>query len=122
MAEISSILNSVKKKLGLDPETTTEFDEDLIDYINMALSAVNQIGIGPRNGFAITGDSETWTDFVGDDPRLNMIKAYVQLRVKLIFDPPSASFVLQSYQDQLREYEWRLNFFVDTPNTFQITQ
>lgn len=122
MAEISSILNSVKKKLGLDPETATEFDEDLIDYINMALSAVNQIGIGPRNGFAITGDSETWTDFVGDDPRLNMIKAYVQLRVKLIFDPPSASFVLQSYQDQLREYEWRLNFFVDTPNAFQITQ
>lgn len=121
MGEIDSILDSVKKKLGLDPEVNTEFDADLIDYTNMALSTLTQIGVGPDGGFAIHGNTETWSDFCGDDPRLTLARAFVEIRVKLIFDSSTLpSYVITALEDQLREYEWRLNVYVDSPNTFQI--
>ena len=117
-----SILDSTKKRLGLDPEETPDFDQDLIDIINGALSSLTQIGIGPKAGFEITGNEETWTSFVGEDPRFNLVKSYVYFRTKLAFDPPATSFALSSLEDQLREYEWRLNFYVETPATFKITE
>lgn len=119
MGEINSILDSVKKKLGLDPETTTEFDGDLIDAINNALSALTQLGVGPSTGYSIHGNSETWDDFLHGDPRLNMARSYVYVRVKLLFDTSSlSSYVLNSLQEQIREYEWRLNVFVESTDSF----
>lgn len=103
-----SILTSTKKVLGLD-ETYEAFDEDIIMHINSVLGILNQIGIGPAAGFAIEDDEATWGDFIGDDLRLNSVKTYVYLRVRLLFDPPSTSYVIEAMKEQIKELEWRLN-------------
>ena len=113
--EIASILNSVKKKVGLDPETSTEFDADLVDAINSYLNVLTQIGVGPSDGFVIHGSEETWEDFLGTDKRLNMARSYIFVRAKLIFDPPQSSFVLSALQEEEKELVWRLNVAVETP-------
>lgn len=106
MAE--SILVSMKKMTGLDSNYDV-FDEDIIISINSYLMALNQIGVG-ANGFHITGKSETWDDFLGSDIfKLEGVKSYLYMRLKLAFDPPTSSFVLDSYEKQMRELEWRLN-------------
>ena len=116
--EITSILDSVKKKLGLDPTETTEFDADLIDGINTAFSTLTELGVGPEFGFEIHGNSETWTDFIAEDKRLNMVKSYVFVQTKLLFDPPKSSYLVTALQEKAKEYEWRLNVFVETPEAF----
>jgi hypothetical protein len=85
---MNSILNSVKKVLGLD-EDDTGFDTDILIHINSMFMVLNQLGIGPENGFAIEDDSAMWADFIGVDPILNAVKTYVWLRVRMLFDPPS---------------------------------
>lgn len=116
--EITSILDSVKKKVGLEPEENTEFDSDLIDVINMALSVLTQLGVGPGTGFAIHDNSAQWNDFLGGDPRLNLARTYVFIKARLIFDPPQASYVVSALHDQAKELEWRLNVFVECPESF----
>lgn len=103
-----SILESVKKVVGVSPDDTV-FDPDLIMHINSVLSTLNQLGIGPAAGFMIEDDTETWTTFLGGDPRLNSAKSYIFIRVRLLFDPPTTSFHLDALQSQAREFEWRLN-------------
>lgn len=103
-----SILNSVKKVLGIDAEYDA-FDQDVILHINSALATLNQLGVGPEEGFMIEDDEAEWGDFIGDDPRLNPVKSYLYLRVRIVFDPPATSFVLASLQEQVKEHEWRLN-------------
>lgn len=108
-----SILVSIKNTRGLVSEYTP-FDEALIMYINMALSTLTQLGVGPSKGFRITGDSETWDEFIDtNDPRLEMVKAYVDMRVHLIFDPPGIGAVMTSLQEMIKEYESRINYMVD---------
>jgi hypothetical protein len=102
------ILPSIKKTLGL-AETDTSFDTDVIMFVNSALGTLTQIGIGPAEGFAVEDVSATWAAFLGDDPRLNSAKTYVYLRVRLLFDPPSTSFVIDALKKQTEELEWRLN-------------
>ena len=88
-----SILTSTKKVLGIG-EYDDNFDTDVIMHINTVLSILQQLGVGPRFGFSITGDEETWSDFLEpDDERINTVKTYVYLRVRLLFDPPTNSFV-----------------------------
>lgn len=119
MEAYDSILKSVRKKLGLDPENGTEFDADLIDFINSAISVLTQVGIGSNMGYAIQDDSQTWSEFLGDDPRLNMAKTYVFDRCRLAFDTSSmSSYVLSSIQDRIREFEWRLNVAAESPMSF----
>lgn len=103
---MESILNTTKKLLGIDPEYH-DFDVDIIVSINTVLMALNQIGVG-KEGFTITGETETWTDFLGTVKNLEAVKTYVYLRVRLIFDTPTSSAVLEAYNNQIREYEWRL--------------
>ena len=122
MDEINSILDSVKKKLGMDPKTMTEFDPDVIDAINMAISTLTQLGVGPDTGFAIHDSKANWSDFIGEDPRLSMARSYVFIKTRLVFDPPQTSYVLSSLQDQARELEWRLNAFVECPKSFPCSQ
>lgn len=116
--EINSILDSVKKKLGLDPSETTEFDADLIDAINTTFSTLTQLGVGPASGFEIHGNSEIWSDFIDDDARLNMVRSYVFIETRLLFDPPQSSYLLSALQEKAKEYEWRLNVFVESPESF----
>jgi hypothetical protein len=103
-----SVLNSTKKALQLDPDYDA-FDPDLIMHINGVFSTLNQLGVGPDEGFMITGDQETWDTFLGTDPKLNQVKTYVYLRVRLLFDPPQTAFLADAYAKQIEQLEWRLN-------------
>ena len=109
----SSILNSIKKLLGIDADNT-DFDTDVMIHINTALMTLNQLGVGPPNGFMIDDALDSWTDFVNDTTRIESIKTYVYLKVKLVFDPPTSSAVIDSYKETIRELEWRINVEAET--------
>lgn len=108
---MSSILQDVKHQLGLLPEDTA-YDNIVVIHINSVLSILTQLGVGPAEGFTITGPDEEWDAFY-EDQRLNAIKSYVFLRVKLLMDPPATGFVMTSYERQFQEMEFRLNAEVD---------
>ena len=110
----NNILQSIKKKLGIEPEDTN-FDAEITMHINMALSICYQLGIGPQDHpFRITGEDETWDEFVSNDT-IDAVKDYVFVKVKIIFDPPTSSFVLESYKELAKEFEWRGNVNAETP-------
>lgn len=100
-----SILITVKRLL-LIPETDVFFDETLLTAINVAFFTLNQIGFGPSEIFIVRDATTKWSDF---SPDHELIKTYVGLRVRLIVDPPTYSFVLDSYTKAINEIEWRLN-------------
>lgn len=100
-----SILTSIKKQLNVDASETA-FDSDIVFLINAGLSILTQLGVGPEEGFSITGEDETWDMFITED-RLNMAFQVIFIRVKMSFDPPNGS-VLTSFDNILKELEWRL--------------
>ena len=105
----TSVLTSTKKILGL-AESYTAFDLDVITHINAAFSTLTQLGIGPPTGFMIEDSAKQWSDFLGiDDLNHNLVKTYVYLRVRLLFDPPTTSYLLGALQQQIEQIEWRLN-------------
>lgn len=113
-----SILNSVKKLLGLHPECH-EFDPDIIMNINAALFTLRQIGVGPEEGFTISGEEETYEDFLGEgNKEINQVKMYLFYKTKLSFDPPTSGTVTECIKEFIKEAEWRLNVQVDPPDTF----
>jgi hypothetical protein len=103
-----SILTSTKKILGLDVSYTV-FDLDILTHINSAFSTLNQLGIGPEDGFAIVDATATWDAFIGSNLKYNSVKTYVYLKVRLVFDPPQTSYLIESLAKQAHELEWRLN-------------
>jgi hypothetical protein len=104
-----SILLSTKKVLGIAPEYTA-FDEDIYMHINTALSTLTQLGVGPPTGFTVDGPEDEWDDFVEPaDHQYNAVKSYVYLRVRMLFDPPTTSYLIAAQQKQIEELEWRLN-------------
>lgn len=111
--EKESILNSTKKLLGIF-SSVNAFDTELILHINSVLSALVQMGIGPSEGYAITNAENSWSEFLGNDKRLESVKTYVFMRVRLLFDPPSNSSVIQAYENQIKEFEWRNYIVKDT--------
>jgi hypothetical protein len=113
-----SILTSTKKILGLDQDYTA-FDLDIITHINAAFTILNQLGVGPEEGFYIQDEDDVWSDFLVPSNQLQLVKTYVFLKVRILFDPPATSFLIQAATDQIREYEWRLNVFreVELPPT-----
>lgn len=106
---MDSILTSIKMLLGIS-EDDTYFDKPLVMHINQAMMILMQIGVGPKNGFVVTDNNTSWADYIPDESpvRVEWIKTYLYLRVKLSFDPPSSQSLLQAINDQLREYENRL--------------
>ena len=82
-------------------------------HINSVFSTLQQLGVGPVTGFFITGNDETWGDFIGESTLINSVKSYVSLKVRLIFDPPATSFVIAAMEKQVQEFEWRLNVQAD---------
>jgi len=104
----TSILKSTKKVLGIG-EDDTSFDEDIIIHINSAFSTLNDMGVGPVEGFSIEDEDSEWDEFVEDVAKQSKVKTVVYLRTRLVFDPPTTSFVLDALQKQLSEAEWRLN-------------
>lgn len=109
---MDSILTSIKKLLGITAEYT-QFDADLIIHINSVFSILTQLGVGPSTGFSIHDEYSVWTDFLPEDPRLEMVKTYVYLKVRLMFDPPDRSAVADAMKRQIDELEFRLNVAAD---------
>lgn len=104
---MESILITIKKLLGMTEEYEA-FDTDVITHINSAFFTLYQLGVGPQEPFSISGDQEQWTDFSPNISKLESVKSYVYMKVRLIFDPPQSGQVLQSYERQIQELEWRL--------------
>ena len=106
---MDSILTSIKKLLGIAQECT-DFDIDLIIHINSVLMILTQLGVGPEKGFTIKDSRDLWEDFLEDDlSKLEAVRTFVYLKVRLIFDPPSNSAVIESINRTISELEWRLN-------------
>lgn len=103
----TSILKSTKKVLGIGDDDPS-FDEDIIMHINSAFSTLHDIGVGPKDGFVIDDESEEWEEFIVDVVMQSKVKTFVFLRAKLLFDPPTSTFLLDATQKQLQEVEWRL--------------
>ena len=104
----NSILESTKKILGIDAAYTV-FDHDIITHINSVFSDLNQLGLGPDDGFMIEDATTIWDDYLDGEFNANNIRTYMYLRVRLLFDPPSTSYLINSMHDQAKELEWRLN-------------
>ncbi len=111
---MDSILTSIKKML-LIAENDKSFDTDIIMHINSAFMTLMQLGVGPSEGFSIEDDTAEWTEFVEDITKVQAIKTYIYLKVKLVFDPGSiGSSTLAAYERQIQELEWRLNLVAES--------
>jgi hypothetical protein len=103
-----NIIPSIKRMLGISDEYTP-FDTEIIIHINSALMKLAQLGVGPTNGFTVTDYDQTWDDFDADNKKLGAIKTYVYLQVKMMFDPPTNSYLMDAMKQQADELGWRLN-------------
>ena len=110
---MDSILDSIKKLLGIQPEYRA-FDEDLIIHINTVFAILNQIGIGPREGFFIVDESTNWDEYMSDINQAS-VRTYVYLKVRLLFDPPGSGILVDSINRMISELEWRLYLEGDSP-------
>ena len=110
---MESILTSIKKLLGI-AEEYEHFDNDIIMHINSVFMILTQLGVGPSKGFMITDSSTSWDDFLPEDSeKLQAAKTYMYMKVRLMFDPPTSSAVMESMNRMINEFEWRLNVAVD---------
>lgn len=104
----SSILTSTKKILGIDAAYTA-FDTDIITHINSVFFTLTQMGVGPVEGFSIADNTVDWSSFLPDGPRLNAAKTYMYLKVRMLFDPPTTSYLIDAAEKQIEQLEWRIN-------------
>lgn len=107
-----SILMTIRKLVCGNPYAD-HFDTDLLVHINACFSILNQLGVGPESGFVVTDVTQNWSSYVADSTVLNLVKTYVTLKVKKIFDPPLTSSVLEAMDKEISQLEWRLNVAVD---------
>ena len=107
------ILSSIKKLLGLN-DGVTVFDTDIVIHINTVFANLTQMGVGPQDnegkniGFRISTGNEVWGDFTSNDILIENVKTYVYIKVKMVFDPPTSSALIDAYNAQAKELEWRL--------------
>lgn len=107
---METILTSIKKQLGID-DSNTDFDSQVMMGINMALSVLTQIGIGPSSGFSLTNGAEKWSDYISEldtSPKYIMVQSYIYCRTKLFFDPSASQVLNKALTDTANELEWRL--------------
>lgn len=104
---MDSILDTTKKLLGLESDYTP-FDLDVITHINSVFFELQQLGVGPTNGFSIVDKTSNWSEFVGTQ-QINAVKSFMFVKVRLLFDPPASSFALESMSKQAEQMAWRLN-------------
>lgn len=114
---IDGILDTIKKLLGID-EDDDSFDIDIIIIINSITPILGQMGIGPSNGYIVTSKEDKWSDYISDSEiNLEGIKNYIFIKTKLIFDPPTNSTTIESFNKVLSELEWRMMLSVETDIT-----
>lgn len=109
---MNSILKTIKKLLGIGAEYE-HFDQDIVMHINTVLMTLTQLGVGPSEGFSIEDDTSEWTDFIQDTVKIEAVKSYVFLKVKLLFDPPASSVVVEAMNRSIDECEWRIKLAVE---------
>ena len=113
-----SILDSVKKVIGMDPGYTA-FDVDVIMHINSMFSKLYNLGVGPKTAaFEIEDKTAKWSDFLQGKTNINMAKTYVCMAVRLIFDPPPTSFGIDAVKTEIQELGWRLNILDDNTHSY----
>ena len=103
-----SILTSINKLLGITEEYT-HFDADIVMHVNSVFMVLSQLGVGPPEGFSISDASAVWSDFLPEGANLEAVKSYMYQKVKLLFDPPTSSAVMDAMKRSIDEFEWRLN-------------
>lgn len=111
-----SILNSMKQTLWpgeiMDDENNP-FDAELILHINAIFTDISRLGIGSETPFHITGATETWSDFYNRIDMCNNVKEYMHLRLRMVFDPPANSFIVNSFEEMIKKLEWHLTVISD---------
>lgn len=115
---MESILTSIKKMLGI-AEEYEHFDADLIMHINSILSVLTQVGVGPSGGFRIEDEEATWDKYIPDGKSLESVKSFIHQRVKLLFDPPLSSAVIEMMKQQADELLWRINIEAESEENIQ---
>lgn len=110
MAKELTILQTIKKQIGIVPEYDA-FDDQILMDINAAFATLHQLGVGPEEGFLVDKDTD-WDEYISTE-RLNFIKSYVSMKVRVMFDPPTSSFALDALNKQIAEYEWRITSEVE---------
>lgn len=119
MNNLDSILDSVKTLLGLDPESD-EFNTDVLVHINAAIFTLQQLGVGPAFPFVVTSRKEKFSEYLEDNELLiQEVRLYIFYKVKLGFDPPSVSAVIEVLKEMIKEAEVRINMQVDPGDTFE---
>lgn len=115
----NSILNSVKKALGYEPEYT-EFDQEILMHINSSLFTLRQLGVGPKDGYTVSSADQTFEDFLGEgNKEIPQVRTYLYYKTKLAWDPPQSSAILEVLKAEIAEAEFRLNVQVDPETTFK---
>jgi hypothetical protein len=109
---MDSILESVKQSMG-PSEGDNHFDPDIIMHINTALMSLNQLGVGPAEGFSIFDGEAKWQDLLGTRKDLEAVKSFVYLKTRLAFDPPQSGFLVDAIKSQITELEFRINLQVE---------
>ena len=110
---MDSILTSIKKLLGIQ-EDYTHFDPEIIIHINSVFSVLKQLGVGPQDHtFTISDNTSKWEDFLTDSEQIELVESYMYLRVRLLFDPPANSFLVNSIEKQIDEFNFRLTCMAD---------
>ena len=102
-----SILKTIKQLIGC-PDDFEQFDLDLMIHINSAFATLTQLGVGPKEGYRINGPGNVWSEFETDDQKISLLKDYVYIKTRLLFDPPTTGSLMDSLKEQLKEMEWRL--------------
>lgn len=110
---MDNILNTVKKLLGV-PEDYDCFNTDILININMVLPVLTQIGVVTDIG-VVTEESK-WDELSSSTEIVNLLKTYITLRVRMIFDPPTNSSLMDAMQKKIDELEWRLNLLGEEQN------
>ena len=111
-----SILDSVKKLLSGIPAENADFDKDIIYAINSWFTTLMQLGVGPENGFGITGKNETWGQFSQDPVVIRWASEYIATKTRITFDPPQSSSALECLKELASEYEWRIYIYAEFGN------
>lgn len=107
-----SILNSIKSLLNI-PEDDETFDQDILIHINSTFAILNQLGVGPDEGFTVTDPYTEWSTFINDNKMFEMVKSYTYLRVRLLFDPPASGVLKEAIVSDIAMFEWRITVAAD---------
>lgn len=110
---MQSILGTIKKMLGIADEYEV-YDTDILVLLNSVFISLKQLGVGPKEGYSVKDANNLWTEFLPDGPLLEATKSYIYMKVRLIFDPPSTSYIIESFNKAIAEYEFRANVDADT--------